>query len=167
MNSENTNYIIYLVELAQRGRQNAYIDLCEINLRSVYLICTRLLANEKTAREISTRVFINAWDTMKEFDLNQSFALWIKEIAVKESLIDLNKDNEEHNQKAGPKGFFTKEIEFTIAQLDKEQRAIFVLHDIEGYTYEEICEFMPDLSNDEIKSILIETRKLLMDKLSV
>jgi DNA-directed RNA polymerase specialized sigma24 family protein len=51
--------------------------------------------------------------------------------------------------------------------LQIDERIIFVLHDLEGYSYKEIRNFFEELEIDEVKTKLINTREYLMSKISV
>lgn len=167
--AENTNYIVYLVELSQRGRKNAFLDLCEINLKSVFTTVFRLTKDIEKSTHISIQTFLTVWDNIKSFDLRHSFASWVKGIAIKIALHELFK----HEEKSEPLEFplqtvfDNQKIEFLLLNLPQMERIIFVLHDFEGYNYREIRDFLEDLSYDEIKTILIDTRNFLMNKIGI
>ncbi|MGK9368412.1 RNA polymerase sigma factor [Melioribacter sp. Ez-97] len=160
--SENTNYVNYLVELSQAGRKNAFFDLCEINLKSVFTTVYRLTADYNSARSVTVQAFLNAWEEIKEYDYKIPFALWIKQIAIttaipkinKSSMIKLPDELPDDNK---------KKLETLIMNLDYFRRTIFVLHDLEGYDYGKIAEFLWYDNADEIVTALMETREYLID----
>ncbi|MBM4171278.1 MAG: hypothetical protein FJ214_05350 [Ignavibacteria bacterium] len=166
---ENTNYIVYLVELSQRGRKNAFLDLCEVNLKSVFTTAYRLTKDVDKSTYISIQTFLTVWDNIKSFDLRLSFTNWVKGISVKISLHELFK----YEEKSGPIEipshvvFDNQKIEHLLLHLPRMERIIFVLHDFERYNYHEIRDFLEDLSYDEIKTILIDTRNFLMSKIGI
>ena len=167
MSIENTNYVSYLIERSQSGVRNAFFDLCEINLKNVFNLICRLLANYDLAKKVTLDVFFHAWETIKDFQSETSYLLWIKDLAIKYSLFELNKEGMESFYKNidNPDKDPHQYLEQLMMSLPDEDRVILVLHDIEGYTYEEINSYLSDLSNDEIKSKLINTREYLLSKL--
>ena len=169
MENENTNYVIYLIELSQSGRKNAYFDLCGINLRNVFTTAYRLIPDIERAQKITLQTFLVAWENIASFDTKKSFAIWLKGITVKFAIRDLSKYGHISN-KITDKTFFAydhEKIENLIVTLPNEDRIIFVLHDLEGYTYEEIKSFLEDQSPDEIKSKLLAIREQLMTKMKL
>lgn len=169
MSNENTTYTLYLLELSQAGRQRAFIELCEINLRNVYTVIYRLLGDYESARQVTIRTFLKAWDEIKDFEIRNSFVVWLKNIAVRAAISELRKKPTEISKDSKIK--YTKSeakyLESLIKTLPTRERVIFVLHDIEGYPYEEINYFFNDLIVDEIKTKLIETREFLMNNLEL
>ena len=167
MSGENTNYVSYLVERSQNGVRNAFFDLCEINLNNVFNLICRLMADYELAKKITLDVFYHAWETIKEFKSDTSYLLWIKDLAIKYSLFELNRDGLiTYNKNIDkPDEDPHQYLEQLMMSLPDEDRVILVLHDIEGYTYEEINTYLTDYSHDEIKSKLINTREYLLSKL--
>lgn len=166
MSLENTQYVSYMVELAQQGRKNAFFDLCGINLRNIFTIVNRLLIDFELSKKVTIAIFLTAWDNIKLYNPKLSFALWMKDLAVKYSIREL--------EKRGELGISNKNIaasvlniEHLITALPNEERLIFVLHDLEGYNYYEITSFLTHLSVDEVKTKLITTRENLMKQIEL
>jgi RNA polymerase sigma-70 factor, ECF subfamily len=165
---ENTNYVDYLVALSKEGRTRSFIDLCEINVRNVFSVIYRLICDYNTARALTISTFISAWERLGEYDDKKSFALWIKKLAIIYSIIDLK-----HNPRTAAiqqnKDNFNNDLKFLeslIISLPSTERIIFVLHDLEGYSYDEIAEsFTENMVVDEVRSMLIKTRETMMEKL--
>lgn len=169
MENENTNYVTYLIELSQAGRKNAFFDLCEINLRNVFTISYRLYPDFDVAKKITLKTFLIAWEGIKSFNPQKSYALWLKSLAIKASLKELSKSGVSLKPVLS-KTLYAHEhekIENLIMNLPNLDRIIFVLHDLEGYDYDEIKDFLEDLSVDEIKSKLLDIREQLMKNLNL
>lgn len=164
MSIENTQYVSYLVELAKQGRRNAYFDLCNINQRNVFTVVYRLLTDYELSKKITVAVFLVAWDNIKSYNPKISFALWIKDLAVKYSVRELEKRGEIKLNDASA-SIDLPRLEHIIMTLSNEERIIFVLHDLEGYNYYEITTFLTHLSIDEVKTKLISTRESLIKQL--
>lgn len=169
MPEENTTYINYLIDMSKSGRQRGFLELCEINLRNVFTVVFRLLNNFEVSKKITAKTFLIAWNEIKECPKHKPFILWLKDIAIRLSMEELDNDSFIKQQQA-EKPQSNSEIEyleFFIKQLPVQERTIFVLHDLEGYSYWEIQKFFPNLIQDEIKTILIQTRQLLIMKLGL
>ena len=167
MANENTNYVTYLIELSQQGRRNAFFDLCEINLKNVFHMIYRLTADYELAKKITINVFLHAWENIRNFDLKTPYLFWIKDLAIKHTIFELKKSGFGASYKKFQRTALgeLRQLEQLIASLPDEDRIIFVLHDIEGYEYSEVIKYLPDLSGDEIKTKLINTRDYLIDNL--
>lgn len=169
LENENTNYVTYLIELAQAGRKNAFFDLCEINLKNVFTITFRLYPEYEKAKQITLKTFLIAWDGIKSFNPKKSYILWLKSLAIKAAIRELSKSGQSLNPILS-KTLYAHEherLENLIMNLSNEDRIIFVLHDLEGYGYDEIKDFLEDLSPDEIKSKLLDIREQLMKNLNL
>lgn len=167
MANDNTNYVSYLIELSQQGRRNAFFDLCEINLKNVFSLAYYLLADYNIAKQITLNVFFHSWDAIKEFNKNQSYLAWLKELAIKHSLFELNRKGLSNSFKKVEKTAISElhQLQRLIFALPDEDRIIFVLHDMEGNDYSETKKYLPQLSEDEIKTKLINAREFIIDNL--
>jgi len=165
--NENTNYVAYLVELAKTGRKRAYVELVEINVRNVFTISYRLYSDIEFAKKNSIRTLLKGWEKLKELDTEEPFAIWIKKLAVRYAIDELLRSNfsvaEVRTQNKIDNN--NEYLEYLINNLPLEERIIFILHDLEGFSYKEVNSFFSMLVNDEIKSKLINTREYLMEKL--
>jgi RNA polymerase sigma-70 factor (ECF subfamily) len=165
---ENTNYVDYLVNLSKEGRTRSFIDLCEINLRNVFSVIYRLMCDNNAARSMTISTFLRAWERIEEYDDKKSFALWIKKLAIINTVLELQKNPRDITLPQN-RNNFNNELDFLeslIISLPTNERIIFVLHDLEGYSYEEIStSFVDNMVIDEVRSILIKTRETMMEQL--
>jgi RNA polymerase sigma-70 factor, ECF subfamily len=165
---ENTNYVDYLVSLSKEGRTRSFIDLCEINLRNVYSVIYRLICDQKAASSLTIFTFLKAWERIDEYDTNKSFALWLKKMGVIYTILDL-KQNPRNAVPHQARNYYKSDLEFLeaiILSLPTNERIIFVLHDLEGYSYEDLSiSFADNMVVDEIRSMLIKTREYIVDRL--
>jgi len=166
---ENTNYVDYLISLSKEGRTRSFIDLCEINLRNVYSAIYRIISDQKAAASLTIFTFLQAWERLDEYDSKTPFAMWLKKLAVIYTILDL-KRNPRNNIPLQNKNNFNSSLEFlesVILSLPTNDRIIFVLHDLEGYSYEDISRsFVDNMMVDEIRSVLIQTREYIADKIN-
>jgi DNA-directed RNA polymerase specialized sigma24 family protein len=169
MAEENTTYINYLIDISKSGRQRGFLELCEINLRNVFTVVYRLLNDMDAAKMITAKTFLKAWHEIKECPKHKSFQMWIKGIAIILAMEELENANFADQQKSETptSNSEIEHLELSIKQLPLQERTIFVLHDLEGYSYKEIQYFFPNLIEDELKTVLIQTRQLLITKLGL
>jgi len=167
MPQENTTYLNYLIEISKTGRQRGFLELCQITLPNVYTTILRLMNNEESAKKVTASTYLRAWKEIKYFDEKIPLIVWLKNIAINLAMEELSvrhfvthkeiKDEEKLSE--------VEKLELAIQNLPYEERIIFVLHDLEGYSYNEIKNLFPEYMIDELKTILAVARKILMDKL--
>ncbi len=169
MKDENTNYVSYLIDLAASGRQRAMIELAAINLKNVFTVSYRLLANYDSAKKVTKKTFHYAWEQIKKFDGKVSFPGWVKSISIQFSIKELSSRSPEPNPsiKAATSLNPAENLEQLIMSLPITDRIIFVLHDLEGFSYREINAYIGNMLPDEIKTKLLAARNYLMDKLGL
>ncbi len=171
MADPNVNYIKYLIGLAQKGRKNSFLELCELNVERVFAVCGLCLGDSKIAAEVAKDAFISAWQNLKFVRSDTIVSKWLTGIAVFEIMEELRK--RERRARVYPKSkkndttiynrvHTNSQFESTILELQELERTIFVLHDVEGYGYEEIAGFFEDLSIDEVKRIIKSARSSLL-----
>jgi RNA polymerase sigma-70 factor (ECF subfamily) len=166
---ENTNYVRYLIERAKEGRKRAFLDLCEINMTNIFTIAYRLLADPEATKKITLKTFFTSWDGLNDYDPKIPYALWVKNLTIAAAINELNL-SEIASARIRKREEFGSDPEFLenlIISLPVDERIVFVLHDLEGYSYEEIKAFLKSYGLDEIKTILLNTRNLLMSKISL
>ncbi len=165
------------VRRAQSGDQRAFERIYKENVGRVYAVCLRIVADQTRAEELTQDVFVRLWQMIKSFRGESAFSSWLHRIAVNVVLSDFRSakrrtahvtstddltdyDTEESSAPPG----FRMDLEQGISALPKRARAVFVLHDIEGYKHHEIAAMM-DVSTGTSKSQLHRARKLLKEML--
>lgn len=162
---------------AQRGDTKAFEQLYREHVGRVYAVCVRILADGKLAEELTQDVFVRAWQTLPGFRGEAAFSSWLHRLAVNVVLVYFRTERRrearitpvddlssiERGGDTHPAGD-RMDIEDAIAGLPPRARAIFVLHDIEGYKHEEIAEQL-GLAVGTSKAQLHRARKLLMEVL--
>jgi RNA polymerase sigma-70 factor (ECF subfamily) len=168
VSSENTTYINYLIEVSKSGRQRGFLDLCEIILPNVFTVVYRLVNDVDLATRITIKTLANAWGEMKDFDIRQPFVNWIKNVAVLHSIDEMARNTAlfQTSIEKSSKDPEAKDLESLIRALPPMSRIIFVLHDLEGYSYTEIARFFPEFIEDELKTNLIQTRQYLIGSIT-
>ncbi|MBC7790077.1 MAG: sigma-70 family RNA polymerase sigma factor [Anaerolineae bacterium] len=129
---------------AERALYDAHVD-------RIYRLAYRLAGDDDLAREFTQDTFIRAFQRLGDFRGQSAFSTWLHSIAVSVSLNGLRKSKrirlrEVELEEAGTVGVATRHAEpdlkiklkLAIDALSEGYRTVFVMHDIEGYTHEEI-----------------------------
>ncbi|HEX9615459.1 MAG TPA: sigma-70 family RNA polymerase sigma factor [Bacteroidota bacterium] len=167
-----------VVRLVQAGDKKAFERLYREHERRVYAVCLRIVADTGRAEELTQDVFVRVWNNIASFRGESAFSSWLHRLTVNVVLVELRTekryqsrvatvDDLEAFEGANPAPAHGGEIdlEAAIARLPVQARAIFVLHDIEGYRHEEIAEHM-GLAVGTSKAQLHRARKLLREALN-
>ena len=171
-----------LVERARRGDVDAFERLYRLHAGRVYALCLRLAADPVVARELAQDTFVKAWEALPRFRADASLTTWLHRIAVNALLerrrgeqrrsarVSLADDEDAAEMIAGvvaaPDVATAIDLERAIGALPPGVRRAFVLHDVEGYTHEEIAT-MTGLAAGTLRAQLHRARQLLMRALSL
>jgi RNA polymerase sigma factor (sigma-70 family) len=171
-----------LVGRARRGDVDAFEQLYRVHSGRVFALCLRLAADQVEARELVQDVFVRAWEALPRFRADASLTTWLHRIAVnamlerrrgekrRTSRVSLVDDEEDGDLPGAavpaPDVGATIDLERAIASLPPGVRRAFVLHDVEGYTHEEIAT-MTGLASGTLRAQLHRARQLLIRALSL
>jgi RNA polymerase sigma-70 factor (ECF subfamily) len=164
------------VRRAQQGDQAAFRELYEAHVGRVYAICLRLARDQAEAEEHAQDVFVRVWQRLATFREESAFSTWLHRLAVNEVLqsrraagrrsarvmLAENPATLESGSRAAPAP--TSDLERAIAGLPEGARAVFVLHDVEGYQHEEIAR-ISGIAEGTSKAQLHRARRLLREAL--
>ena len=117
----------------------------------VYRLAFRLAGEDELARDFTQETFIRAFQRLKDFRSDSSFGTWIHTIAMSVSLNGLRKVKRFRTREAPMDDALTigavarraepdlkERLRQAIDALPEGYRTVFVMHDVEGYTHEEI-----------------------------
>jgi RNA polymerase sigma-70 factor (ECF subfamily) len=166
-----------LVARAQAGDLAAFEELYRRNVRKVYALCYRMASDPSLAEELTQDVFVRAWEKLGSFRGESAFSSWLYPLAVNTALSerrarrrrtarifatdDLTPFDRPKAASATEDGF---DIEKALGTLPPGARAVFVLHDMEGYRHEEVAEML-GLAEGTSKAQLHRARRLLREAL--
>lgn len=157
--------------LAASGDAQAFARLYEAHKDRVHGLAYRMAGPEHAA-ELTQDVFVRAWQKLGTFRGEAQFGTWLHRLAV--NLI-LGKRAAYATQRArfldddgvidvlpgrGPNRELGLDFETAIARLPDGARAVFVLHDIEGYRHEEIARLL-GVTSGTTKAQLHRARTML------
>jgi RNA polymerase sigma-70 factor (ECF subfamily) len=165
------------VRRAQQGDVGAFEKLYRENVDRVFALCLRMSADSGRAQELTQDVFVRAWEKLGSFEGKSAFSTWLHRLAVNVVLGDRRSDGirvgkvfttddlEAYETPSRPPDpGHAVDLERAIATLPPGARAVFVLHDVEGYKHEEIAE-LHGLAVGTCKAQLHRARRLLREAL--
>jgi RNA polymerase sigma-70 factor (ECF subfamily) len=140
-----------LIARARAGDAAAERDLYEAHVDRVYRLVYRFAGDADLARDVTQDTFIRAFERLSDFRGESRFATWLHSIAVSVALNRLREvkrrrarevDLEEGREVAGTARDAEPDLKGRLAEaiddLPEGYRTVFVMHDVEGYTHEEI-----------------------------
>ncbi len=80
-----------LVELAQKGRHWAYVELCKRHRNLVSGIVQQITKNSHDTEDVLQDCWMKAFVHIKRFDGRSSFSTWVTRIAINSALMILRK----------------------------------------------------------------------------
>ena len=162
-----------LVARARGGDLAAVEALWRGSVDRLNALCLRMTGNPALAEELTQESFIRAWQRLDSFRGESEFTSWLHQVAVNVVLTDRRamRRREERETARGdlgqprtPAPGLTLDLERAIALLPDRARAVFVLHDVEGYRHLEVARLL-GIAGGTSKTQLHRARKLLREML--
>lgn len=131
--------------LAERALYDAHVD-------RIYRLMYRMTGDGDMAQDFTQDTFIRAFERLEQYRGDSSLATWLHTIAVSVALNGMRKVKRIHarteNIEDAPeiavaaKGFTVDlklRLHSAVDALSEKLRPVFLMHDVEGYTHEEIA----------------------------
>jgi RNA polymerase sigma-70 factor, ECF subfamily len=172
--------------LAQQGDAAAFERLYRLHNRRVYSLCLRMVGNTAEAEDLTQEAFLQLFRKIATFRGESAFSTWLHRLAVNVVLMKLRRKSgnessleqmtEPDEESGTPRRDFGAadlaligsldriNLQRAVEQLPPGYKAIFVLHDVQGYEHNEIAEIM-GCSIGNSKSQLHKARMRLRDLL--
>jgi RNA polymerase sigma-70 factor (ECF subfamily) len=175
-----------VIQRAREGDRTAFGYLYRLHSRRVYAIYLRMIGDPTEAEDLTQEAFLLLFRKIGTFRGESAFSTWLHRVAVNLVLMHLRKKSlpaisieatpapEDETSSAGidigaPDLLLEGSIDRInlarcIAQLPAGYRAIFVLHDIQGYQHSEIAEILGrsvGLSKSQLHKARMRLRELL------
>jgi len=161
------------IQRAIHGDEAAMRSLWSRHAPLIDAVVRRLVGNDlDLAADIAQEVWIQIFRALPQYRGDSQFSTWAHRIAVNRTLNALRKtrrlakietDVEEEIVVVNPdpdRGLVMATIESAARKLSPGARAVFMLHDVEGYTHEEIAERL-GITSGGSKSQLFKARAKL------
>lgn len=167
------------VARAQRGDMQAFERIYKQHSARVNALCRRLAGDVSRADVLLQDVFVRAWEKLESFRGESSLESWLHRVTVNVFLASERSDKRRraHEDIADDDTFELSattapvdvgdriDLERAITRLPAGARMAFVLHDIEGYTHEEIAA-MSGVTASTVRVQLHRARRYLMEALA-
>ena len=140
-----------LITRVVAGDAAAERELYETYVDRIYRLAFRLAGEDELARDFTQATFIRAFEKIGSFRGESSLSTWLHSIGVSVALNGLRKTKRLRNREAPMEEGLMIGASRTEAEPDLKQRmaraidaladkyrTVFVMHDVEGYTHEEI-----------------------------
>ncbi len=167
-----------LIARARLGDEAAERALYDAHVDRIYRLAYRMSGSSDLAQDFTQDAFVRAFGRLGEFRGESTFGTWLHAIAVSVILNGLRKvkrfrERERDLDDARELGVERREAEpdlkdrlrQAIAALPEHGRVVFLMHDLEGYTHEEIGAVL-DIPTGTSKARLFRARAALREELA-
>jgi len=166
------------VRRARQGDVGAFEIVYRAHAARIYALCRRMVGDDAQARDLVQDVFVRAWERLTTFREQSAFGTWLHRLAVNvvlEQLRSRKRDDARHTDAdewlAGPGSLAERldtrmDLDKALARLPAGARTVFLLHDIEGYSHDEIAQ-MTGIAPGTARAQLWRARRALMGMLDV
>ncbi|HEY5749900.1 MAG TPA: RNA polymerase sigma factor [Chryseolinea sp.] len=146
----------------------------------LFRFALRFLGNEEEAKDVVQEVFIRVWNGREQMNEVQNWEAWCMRITKNLSLdrirtlarkqthpletgYDVRQETLSPHESTEIQESMSRVNQF-IAALPEKQRQVIHLRDVEGYSYNEICEIL-ELDMNQVKVNLFRARNAVREKL--
>lgn len=158
---QDNKLIKALVLNAQLGNNSAFEQLYQITIEPIYALILRLTADPSSAEILTKKTYVNSWQKISQKDEFTSILGWLKKNAVETVLAEKSGDQNTIGV-MDEKLFQSNSFEKYIQDLEFPNKLIYLLHDIENFSLEEISK-LSSISEKEIKTLLAKARENLIN----
>lgn len=141
------------VALAASGDARAFERLYRAHVARIHSLVRRMLDAE-LADDLTQDVFVRAWEKLSTFRGESAFGTWLHRLAVnvilaRRHVVGIERGRFDDSdgrleERAGREGSPETRVDFeeAVRRLPEGARQVFVLHDVEGYTHQEIARML-------------------------
>ncbi len=139
-----------LVRRARGGDPAAQRRLYDVHVERVYRLAYRLAGSDDAAREYTQDTFLHAFTRLADFRGEAAFGTWLHAVALSVCLNGMRRAARRRAAEApleaaagvasapDPDPRLRDDVRRALDALPEGWRAVVVMHDVEGYTHEEI-----------------------------
>lgn len=164
-----------LIERAKRGESQACRALYNRYAPRVYAVVRRLAGEDGLADDWAQEAWVRVFRALPGFRGDSAFSTWLHRVAVNSAL----QGQRQYKRHASREASLTEDLaaaphrdrpilrmhlERALQALPAGMRQVLVLHDVEGYTHEEIGDML-DVSAGTSKSQLFKARAKMRELL--
>ena len=180
-----------LVKKAQNKDLAAFEELVQLYQNKVYALCVHLAGNHADAQDLAQEAMIRAYKSLGSFRNEADFGTWVHRITVniwlnlrrknsKRVIVSLDdpyvndSGSEMRREVTDTEGDPLRELEdkefralvrSALGDLSEKHKAVLVLREIEGYSYEEVARML-GCSLGTVKSRLSRARAMMRRRMT-
>ena len=138
-----------LVLAAQRGEREAFSELVRTHERRAYAVARAIVVNHEDAEDAVQEAFLHAYRALHRFLPDQAFGAWLHRI-VANAALDITRRRKVRDADELPETVASpfrdpaeanelrQRLQDALEKLPARQRAVIVMHDVEGFKHAEI-----------------------------
>ena len=164
-----------LIDRARNGDLDAFEAIVRARMDAVYRLTNAILGDEADARDAAQETFVLAWRELPRLRDSEKFEAWLQRIAVNAARMTLRARGRRrvreipssqvdalagHVATDDPAGADAARLGAALERLDVDQRAILVLHHLDGRPLAELATIL-DIPVGTAKSRLFAARRAL------
>jgi len=143
---------IDVIQQAQQGDSKSFSIIYKTYFSACYALAYRMSGNKTMAQDITQESFIKVMRSIQNYQFQGSFAGWLKQIAVRTTIDQLNKDKKvqfvsEPEFESMPTNDlfdinwleYCLDVDCLLEELPTTSRTVLILHEVEGYSHQEIA----------------------------
>jgi RNA polymerase sigma-70 factor, ECF subfamily len=142
-----------LIDLAARGDEAAVRELYRLHAPKMHALALRLSADEAEAEDVTQEAWIRAIRALPSYREDARLSTWLHRVTVNAALhVQRSSRRRDRRELAasvpeavgsgGDGALLRVRLERALRCLPERMRQVLVLHDVEGYTHEEIARLL-------------------------
>ncbi|MGB9907447.1 MAG: RNA polymerase sigma factor [Candidatus Saccharicenans sp.] len=168
-----------LIHRSQAGQLEALEQLYHLYKKKVYGLAYNLTRDHQTAEDLVQDIFLKVFAAIKDIDRPELFPAWVYRVALNtcyshlrrektygEKLeilapVDEGQADEDFDSRSDD---LWRAVNQALARLPEKLRTVFLLHEVEGLTHEEIATVLgcqPGTSKSQLFKARMKLRKIL------
>ena len=182
MNHDREGDSTLVDRLARAGDARAFETLYARHTPSLFATAVRLTRDRDAAADVVHDAWVRAVETLARFEKRSTFRTWITGILINRTReVERERQRDSHGRRDGEledidvvdpasispldaSRFDRLDLEMAIAALPLGFRHVLVLHDVEGFTHDEIAEMLglvPGTSKSQLSRARRRVREML------
>ncbi len=168
----------HLIQSVREGDKQSFGKLIDCCSQYVYGVSLKMIGDVDDAHDVAQESFIKVWEKINTYKSHFKFTTWLYKIIINTCLDKLRQKSREKQIFQSSDGIdniertpgnsrvefeeqqFTEFIRTISEKLSPKQHAVFVLHDLEDRSQEEISKIL-GVSKGSVKSNLHHARKAI------
>jgi RNA polymerase sigma-70 factor (ECF subfamily) len=161
---------VALVRRVQQGDLGAFEPLYRRHAGRTYALCLRLTGDRMAAAERVQDVFVRVWERIRSYRGDSAFTSWLHRLTVNVVLTDMRStkrrearimlDDTPIAEAPAVRIDERMDLDAAVMRLPPGARVVFVLHEIEGYSHDEIASLL-GLASGTVRAQLWKARQML------